>query len=66
MNINEVTMSVLHIFDYSLQNIMGLIVDEMGKASALAQDLSVPITSARNLINSDHIIYTMTENNTSG
>lgn len=45
---------------------MGLIVDEMGKASALAQDLTVPITSANNLVNSDHIIYTMTEHNKPG
>ncbi|VVC37667.1 Hypothetical protein CINCED_3A009252 [Cinara cedri] len=49
-----------------LQNIMGLIIDEMGKASALAQNLTLPITSANKLVNSNHIIYMMTEHNTPG
>lgn len=43
---------------------MGLIVDEMGKASAVAQELKFPITSADKLVNSDHILYMMTGHNT--
>lgn len=45
---------------------MGIIIDEMGKASALAQDLPLPITSSNKLVNSDNIIYMMTEHNTPG
>lgn len=45
---------------------MGLIIDEMGKASAVAQDLTSPITSANKLVNSNDIIYMMTEHNTPG
>jgi len=36
----------------------------MGKASAVAQDLESPITSADKLINSDNVIYMMTEQTT--
>lgn len=50
----------------SLKNIMGLVIDEMGKASALAQELRSPITSANKLVNSDHILYMMTEHKTPG
>jgi alpha-tubulin N-acetyltransferase 1 len=32
--------------------------------SAVAQELELPITSANKLINSDHVIYMMTEQNT--
>ncbi|XP_025198677.1 alpha-tubulin N-acetyltransferase 1-like isoform X2 [Melanaphis sacchari] len=46
-----------------LKNIMKLIIDEMGKASAVSQELKLPITSANRLINSDHVIYMMTEHN---
>lgn len=42
---------------------MGLIIDEMGKASSVAQEIKLPITSADKLANSDHIIYMMTEHN---
>jgi len=42
---------------------MSLIIDEMGKASAVAQELKSPITSANKLVNSDHVIYMMTEHN---
>lgn len=45
---------------------MRMIVDEMGKASAVAQELKLPITSANKLIDSDHIIYVMTEHNRPG
>lgn len=38
-----------------------MIVDEMGKASARAQDLKMPITTAEKLSKSDHIIYLMSE-----
>lgn len=44
---------------------MSMIIDEMGKASAVAQELKSPITSADKLAKSDHIIYMMTEHNTS-
>lgn len=50
----------------SLKNIMGLVIDEMGKASALAQELKSPVTSAHKLVNSDHILYMMTEHKTPG
>lgn len=43
---------------------MGLIIDEMGKASAVAQELKSPVTSAKRLVDSDHILYMMTEHNT--
>lgn len=42
---------------------MGMIIDEMGKLSAMAQDLKIPETSARKLANSDHIVYIMIEHN---
>lgn len=45
---------------------MGKIIDEMGKASAVAQELKMPITSADKLVNSDHIIYIMTEHDKPG
>lgn len=38
-----------------------MIIDEMGKASARAQDLKMPITTAEKLSKSDHVIYLMTE-----
>jgi len=40
---------------------MKVIIDEMGKASAIAQELKMPITSGDKLANSDHILYMMTE-----
>lgn len=40
---------------------MRIIIDEMGKASAVAQELKSPVTSADKLVNSDHVIYMMTE-----
>ncbi|KAL4143844.1 hypothetical protein QTP88_006107 [Uroleucon formosanum] len=49
-----------------LKNILRLIIDEMGKASAVAQEFKVPITSANRLVNSDHVIYMMTEHTTPG
>jgi len=42
---------------------MKLIIDEMGKASAVSQELKLPITSSNRLVNSDHEIYMMTEHN---
>jgi len=44
---------------------MGWMIDEMGKVSAMAQELRSPITSAELLINSDHVLYMMIEHNTS-
>lgn len=44
---------------------MGWMIDEMGKVSAMAQELKSPITSAEMLINSDDILYMMIEHNTS-
>ncbi|XP_029347133.1 alpha-tubulin N-acetyltransferase 1 [Acyrthosiphon pisum] len=49
-----------------LKNIMRLIIDEMGKASAVSQEFKVPITSANRLVNSDHVIYMMTEHKKPG
>jgi len=48
----------------SLRNNLRSIIDEMGKVSAMTQNLESPITSANKLINSDHVIYMMTEQNT--
>lgn len=38
-----------------------MIVDEMGKASARAQDLKMPITTAEKLSKSDHTVYVLSE-----
>lgn len=38
-----------------------MIIDEMGKASARAQDLKMPITTAEKLSKSDHIVYLLSE-----
>lgn len=56
----------MHLCFYSLKNILRLIIDEMGKASAVAQEFKVPITSTNRLVNSDHVIYMMTEHSTPG
>ncbi|XP_026818383.1 alpha-tubulin N-acetyltransferase-like isoform X2 [Rhopalosiphum maidis] len=48
-----------------LRNKMGWMIDEMGKVSAMSQELRSPITSAEMLINSDHVLYMMIEHNTS-
>lgn len=45
----------------SLQRRVAMIVDEMGKASARAQDLKMPITTAEKLSKSDHTIYLFSE-----
>lgn len=37
------------------------IVDKMGEASGIAQELKTPITSAEKLMRSDHTLYLMTE-----
>jgi len=44
-----------------LQRKVAMIIDEMGKASARAQDLKIPITTAEKLSKSDHIIYLLSE-----
>lgn len=38
-----------------------MIIDEMGKASARAQDLKMPITTSEKLSKSDHIVYLLLE-----
>lgn len=38
----------------------------MGQASGIAQELKSPITSAEKMRNSDHILYLMTEQISSG
>lgn len=38
-----------------------MIIDEMGKASARAQDLKIPITTSEKLSKSDHTIYLLSE-----
>ncbi|XP_022178110.1 alpha-tubulin N-acetyltransferase 1-like [Myzus persicae] len=50
--------------NHDLRNNLRLIIDDMGKVSAMTQHLESPITSAEKLINSDHVIYMMTEQNT--
>lgn len=51
-------------FLLSLKNTISLIIDEMGKMSAIAQNLQTAITSANNLKNSDQVLYVMTEHYT--
>lgn len=46
---------------FSLQGRIAMIIDEMGKASARAQELKTPITTADKLSKSDNIIYLMSE-----
>jgi len=46
---------------YRLRTIISNIVDKMGQASGIAQELRSPITSAEKLMRSDHILYLMTE-----
>lgn len=38
-----------------------MIIDEMGKASARAQELKIPITTAEKLSTSDHSVYLLCE-----
>lgn len=51
---------------YRLQTIISNIVDKMGQASGIAQELKSPITSAEKLMRSDHILYLMTEETSQG
>jgi len=51
---------VIKILD-SLQRRVAMIVDEMGKASARAQELKMPITTAEKLSKSDHSVYLLSE-----
>lgn len=46
---------------YSLQRRIAMIIDEMGKASARAQDLKMPITTSEKLSKSDHTVYLLSE-----
>jgi len=52
--------------DDDLKSKIAVIIDEMGKASAVAQELKSPVTSAAKLANSDHVVYMMTEHNAPG
>lgn len=54
----------LFIFFYSLRNKIALIIDKMGKASAVAQELKDPVTTADKLTNSNHTLYLMAEHGT--
>lgn len=51
----------MHHTFYSLQRRIAMIIDEMGKASARAQDLKMPITASEKLSKSDHTIYLLSE-----
>jgi len=46
--------------------IISNILDKMGEASGVAQQLKSPITSAEKLKRSDHILYLMTEQTSPG
>lgn len=52
--------------DPELQMIISNILDKMGQASGIAQELKSPITSAEKLMRSDHILYLMTEQTSPG
>lgn len=58
-------MLILNLY-YRLQSIIAKIVDKMGQASGVAQELKSPITSAEKLMRSDHILYLMTEQTSQG
>jgi len=64
MKINNTLTAAGHEQNNDLTKKMKMIIDEMGKASAIAQELKSPVTSADKLVNSDHILYLMTEHNT--
>lgn len=53
-------LNLIHTF-YSLQRRIAMIIDEMGKASARAQDLKMPITTSEKLSKSDHTVYLLSE-----
>jgi len=55
-----------HPDDSKLQSMIAKIVDKMGQASGVAQELKSPITSAEKLMRSDHILYLMTEQTSQG
>lgn len=61
MKIDNTLTAMGHEKNEDLKNKMKMIIDEMGKASAVAQELKLPVTSADKLANSDHILYMMTE-----
>jgi hypothetical protein len=46
--------------------IISNILDKMGEASGIAQELKSPITSAEKLRRSDHTLYLMTEHTPQG
>lgn len=52
--------------DDKLRKIISDIVDNIGEASSVAQELKSPITSAEKLKSSDHIVYLMTERTPQG
>lgn len=51
---------------YRLKKVISQVVDKMGQASAVAQDLKSPITSAEKLMRSEHLLYLMTEQTSQG
>ncbi|KAL5233707.1 hypothetical protein ACI65C_001117 [Semiaphis heraclei] len=65
LKINNTLTAMGYENNVDLRNKMGWMIDEMGKVSAMAQELKSPITSAEMLINSDDILYMMIEHNTS-
>jgi alpha-tubulin N-acetyltransferase 1 len=52
--------------DPELQRMISNVLDKMGIASGIAQELKSPITSAEKLMRSDHILYLMTEQTSPG
>ncbi|XP_025410930.1 alpha-tubulin N-acetyltransferase 1-like [Sipha flava] len=66
LKVDNTLMAVGHEENSDLKNCMAKIIDEMGKASAVAQELKTPVTSADKLVNSDHIVYLMTEHDKPG
>ncbi|XP_050537338.1 alpha-tubulin N-acetyltransferase 1-like isoform X2 [Daktulosphaira vitifoliae] len=52
--------------DPQLKAALSIIIDKMGTASGIAQELKIPITSAEKLEHSDHIIYLMIETSSEG
>lgn len=60
---NNIQYSNIFLFSFSeCQRLLSRIIDDMGEASARAQGLNKPITSALKLRDTDHTIYLLVDN----
>ena len=61
-NINVDISDKYHFFFSECQRLLSRILDDMGEASARAQGLNKPITSALKLRDTDHMVYLLVDN----